>query len=170
MVWQYINFPILATKKGTFTYSYSNPGIGRNQMMCCCRSQIASDYMKFSFNPLCLVYVPAPSPPPPSPPAPPFFLIPGLITTRVHSYTWYTGVSQNNFLRQKYLAFIFFEDLSKPPFFCRFAPVHFCNTFCRKMLSFFHHSTTRESFRIFLSSQLFSPLLNECQLFMPKDF
>jgi len=34
-------------------------------MMCCCRSQIASDYMKFCFNPLCLVYVPAPSPPPP---------------------------------------------------------------------------------------------------------
>ena len=34
-------------------------------MMCCCQSQIASDYMKFSFNPLCLVYVPAPPPPPP---------------------------------------------------------------------------------------------------------
>ena len=110
MVWQYINFPILATKKGTFTYSYSNPGIGRNQMMCCCWSQIPSDYMKFSFNPLRLVYVPAPSPPPPFPPAPPFFLIPGLITTRVHSYTWYTGVSQNNFLRQKYLAFIFWKS------------------------------------------------------------
>jgi hypothetical protein len=38
------------------------------------------------------------------------------------------------------------------------------------MLSFFHHSTIRESFRTFLSSQLFSPLPNECQLFMPKDF
>ena len=113
---------------------------------------------------------PPPLPPPPSPPAPPFFLIPGLITTRVHSYTWYTGVSQNNFLRQKYLAFIFFEDLSKPPFFCRFAPVHFCNTFCRKMLSFFHHSTTRESFPDFSFITTFSPLPKECQLFMPKDF
>ena len=38
------------------------------------------------------------------------------------------------------------EDLSNPPFFCRFASVHFCNTFCQKMLSFFRHSTTRESF------------------------
>jgi hypothetical protein len=38
------------------------------------------------------------------------------------------------------------------------------------MLSFFHCPTTRESFRNFRSLQLFSPLPNECQLFVPKDF
>jgi hypothetical protein len=39
-----------------------------------------------------------------------------------------------------------------------------------KMLSFFHHSTTRESFPDFSFITAFSPLPNECQLFMPKDF
>jgi hypothetical protein len=146
MVWQYINFPTLAIKKGTFTYSYSNPGIGRNQMMCCCWSQIASDYMKFCFNPLCLVYVPAPSPPPPSPPAPPFFLIPGRLSLpRVHSYTWYTRVSQNNFLRQKYLAFNFWKSFQSS-FFLPLCVRTFLQHLLPKMLSFFHHSTTRESF------------------------
>ena len=63
MVWQYITFQYLLYKKGTFTYSYSNPGVGRNQKMWCCWSQIAIDYMKFCINPLRLVYVPPPPPP-----------------------------------------------------------------------------------------------------------
>jgi len=138
-------------------------------MMCCCRSQIASDYMKFCFNPLCLVYVPAPSPPP-SPPAPPFFLIPGLLSLPVSTLPRGIQGCPKTISLDKNIWHPSFENLSKPPFFCRFAPVHFCNTFCQKMLSFFHHSTIRESFRIFLSSQLFSLLPNECQLFMPKDF
>ena len=68
MVWQYIYFPTLI-KKGTFTYSDSNPGDSRSQKMWRCCSQIASDYMKFYINPLRLVSVP----PPPLPliPAPP---------------------------------------------------------------------------------------------------
>ena len=141
MVWQYITFQFLLHKKGTFTYSYSNPGVGRNQKMCCCRSQIAIDYMKICINPLCLVYVPAPSPPlsPRTSSAPSFSGL-VLITTLVHSYTWYTGVSQNNFLKQKYLASSFEKNLSKPPFFCRLASVHFCNTFCQKFSPF---STTQ---------------------------
>ena len=63
MVWQYITFQLLLHKKGTFTYSYSNPGVGRNQKMWCCWSQIAIDYMKFCINPLRLVSVPPPPPP-----------------------------------------------------------------------------------------------------------
>jgi len=43
---------------------------------------------------------PPPSSPPPPPVPAPSFSYPSLITTRVHSYTWYTRVSQNNFLRQ----------------------------------------------------------------------
>ena len=55
-------------KKGTFTYSDSNPGDSRSQKMWRCCSQIASDYMKFYINPLRLVSAP---PPPPLIPAPP---------------------------------------------------------------------------------------------------
>jgi hypothetical protein len=39
-----------------------------------------------------------------------------------------------------------------------------------KMLSLLHHSITRESFPDFSFVAAFSPFLNECQLFMPKDF
>ena len=145
MVWQYINFQHLLHKKGTFTYDYSNPGDGRNQMMCCCWSQIAIDYMKFCINPLCLVFVPPPLPPPP-PPAPPLLShTRSLITTRVHSYTWYTRVSQNNFLRQKYLAFNFWKSFQSS-FFLPLCVRTFLQHLLPKMLSFFHHSTTRESF------------------------
>ena len=109
-----------------------------NQMMCCCQSQIAIDYMKSCINPLWLVYVPAPSSPPPPPVPAPSFSYPSLITTRVHSYTWYTRVSQNNLLRQNiWHSSFFFENLSKPPFFCRFASAHFLQHLLPKMLSFF---------------------------------
>ena len=67
MVWQYIYFSTLI-KKGTFTYSDSNPGDSRSQKMWCCCSQIASDYMKSYINPLRLVSA---LPPPPIIPAPP---------------------------------------------------------------------------------------------------
>jgi hypothetical protein len=39
-----------------------------------------------------------------------------------------------------------------------------------KMLSLLHHSITRESFPDLSFVAAFSPFLNECQLFMPKDF
>ena len=54
-------------KKGTFTYSDSNPGDSRSQKMWRCCSQIASDYMKSYINPLRLVSAPSP----PLIPAPP---------------------------------------------------------------------------------------------------
>ena len=66
MVWQYIYFSTLI-KKGTFTYSDSNPRDSRNQEMWRWCSQIASDYMKSLFNPLRLVSA-LPPPPPPAPP------------------------------------------------------------------------------------------------------
>ncbi len=47
-------------KKGTFTYSDSNPRDSRNQEMWRWCSQIASDYMKSLFNPLRLVSAPPP--------------------------------------------------------------------------------------------------------------
>ena len=167
MVWQYINFPILATKKGTFTYSYSNPGIGRNQMMCCCWSQIAIDYMKFCINPLRLVYVP---PPLPSHQLRPFFpklgpyhhpvftLTRGIQgcpkTISLNKNTWHPAL-------KKLLQTSFFLPLGVRTFLQHLLP---------KMLSLLHYSITQESFSIFLLPQLFSPFPNECQLFMPKDF
>jgi hypothetical protein len=45
------------------------------------------------------------------------------------------------------------------------ASVHFRNTLCRKMLSLLHHSITRESFPDLSFAAVFSPFLNECQLF-----
>ena len=66
-------FQLLLHKRGTFTYSDSNPGDSRNQKMWRCCSQIASDYMKLCINPLRLVSVPPPPPPPPdTSPAPSF--------------------------------------------------------------------------------------------------
>ena len=97
MVWQYIYFPTLI-KKGTFTYSDSNPGDSRNQKMWRCCSQIASDYMKSCINPLRLVSAP---PPPPFTSSAPCFSGFGPYRQPRYSYTWYTGVSQNNFLWQK---------------------------------------------------------------------
>jgi hypothetical protein len=66
--WNGMTIHILSNsiKKGTFTYSDSNPRDSRNQEMWRWCSQIASDYMKSSFNPLRLVS--APSPPLPAPP------------------------------------------------------------------------------------------------------
>jgi len=169
MVWQYINFQYLLHKKGTFTYSYSNPGVGRNQMMCCCWSQIAIDYMKFCINPLCLVFVPPPLPPPLAPAPPLLSQAWSLSPHCVHSYTWYTGVSQNNFLKQKYLASSF-EKTSPNLLFLPLGVRTFLQHLLPKILSFFHHSITRESFPDFSFAAAFSPFPNECQLFMPKDF
>ncbi len=56
-------------KKGTFTYSDSNPRDSRNQEMWRWCSQIASVYMKSCFNPLRLITAP---PPPPTSSAPSF--------------------------------------------------------------------------------------------------
>ena len=108
--------------------------------------------------------------PPPSRQLRPFFLRPGRLSLPVSTLTRGIQGCPKTISLDKNTWHPTFENLSNPPFFCRFALVHFCNTFCQKMLSFLHHSTIRESFRIFLSSQLFSLLPNECQLFMPKDF
>ena len=93
-----------------------------------------------------------------------------LITTLVHSYTWYTGVSQNNFLRQKYLASIFQKKSFQPPFFLPLDVRTFLQHLFAKNAFLLHHSMIRESFPVFSFVAVFSPFLNECQLFMPKDF
>ena len=64
--WNGMTIHILSNsiKKGTFTYSESNPRDSRNQEMWRWCSQIASDYMKSSFNPLRHVSAPPPPPPP----------------------------------------------------------------------------------------------------------
>jgi len=79
MVWQYIYFSTLI-KKGTFTYSDSNPGDSRNQKMWRCCSQIASDYMKSYINPLRLVSAPPPPLPAPPPVSQASALIASLVT------------------------------------------------------------------------------------------
>jgi len=57
------------------------------------------------------------------------------------------------------------------PFLRCFTPAHFHNTPCWKnALPFFRQSLIRESFSRFLLRYNFSPFLNECQLFISKDF
>ena len=63
-----------------------------------------------------------------------------------------------------------FEKSFQSSFFCRFVSVHFCNTLCQKCSPFSTTQQPENLFPIFLLLQLFSPLPNECQLFMPKDF
>ena len=137
MVWQYITFQLMLYKKGTFTYSYSNPGVGRNQKMWCCWSQIAIDYMKFCINPLRLVSVPPPPPPSPLAPAPPLLSQAwSLSPPCVHSYTWYTGASQNNFLKQKYLASNFEKTSPNLLFSAAWRPYIFATPFAKNALPF----------------------------------
>ena len=171
MVWQYITFQYLLHKKGTFTYSYSNPGVGGNQKMWCCWSQIAIDYMKFCFNPLCLVYVPAPSPPPPFPPAPPLLSqTRSLITTRVHSYTWYTRVSQNNFLRQKYLAFNTWKIFSILLFSAALRPYIFATPSAKNALLFPPLNNPRIFSRFFSYYSFFHPCLTNANYLCRRIF
>ena len=168
MVWRYINFPTLI-KKVTFTYCDSNPGDSRSQKMWRCCSQIASDYIKSYINPLRLVSAPPP-PPPPRTSSAPCFSGSGSYRHPCYSYTWYTGVSQKQLPLTKVLGIQLLKNLSNLLFLCRTAPVHFRNTLCQKMHSLLHQSSTRESFSRSFFHYSFSPFLDKCQLFMPKDF
>ena len=134
-----------------------------------CCSQIASDYMKLCINPLRLVSVPPPPPPPPHTSSAPSFSYPSLITTRVHSYTWYTRVSQNNFLRQNIWHSSFLKIFPNLLFSAALRPCIFTTPSAKNALLFPLLNNSR-IFPDLSLLQLFSPLPNECQLFVPKDF
>ena len=125
--------------------------------MCCCRSQIAIDYMKFCINPLCLVYVPAPSPPPHQlrpffPKLGPYHLTVFTLTRGIQGCPKIISLDKNT--RHSTL-----KNLSNPPFFCRFASVHSCNTFCQKCSSFSTAQGPENLSPIFSSPQFFHPCL-----------
>ena len=114
----------------------------------------------------------SPPPPPPSPlaPAPPLLSQAwSLSPPCAHSYTWYTGVSQNNFLKQKYLALNFEKTSPNLLFSAAWRPYIFATPYALNALPSLLLNT-QESFSFFLLPLLFSPFPNECQLFMPKDF
>ena len=171
MVWQYINFQYLLHKKGTFTYSYSNPGVGRNQKMCCCWSQIAIDYMKFCINPLRLVSVPPPPPPlsPRTSSAPSF---PSLVAYHHPVLTLTRGIQgcPKTISLNKNTWHPVLKKLLQTSFFLPLGVRTFLQHLLPKMLSLLHYSITQESFLDFSFAAAFSPFSNECQLFMPKDF
>ncbi len=117
-----------------------------------CCSQIASDYMKFYINPLRLVS----APPPPLPPhtsSAPSFSGSGAYRHPRYSYTWYTGVSQNNFLWQKYLAFNFWKISLIFFFFAAWHPSR------KNALPSSSVINPRILFPFFLSLQFFHPSL-----------
>ncbi len=144
-------------QKGTFTYCDSNPRDSRNQEMWRWCSQIASDYIEFPFNPLRLVSAP---PPPPVPP----------LVLRVASYrhprwssTWYTGVSQNNFLWQKLLALQHLTSLFQSPFLSCLTPVHFMqHPLPKKCTPFFLPIINPRTLFPLSSSSRFLSFLNKC--------
>ena len=126
--------------------------------------------MKFCFNPLGLVYVPAPSPPPPSRQLRPFFLRPGRLSLPVSTLTRGIQGCPKTIPLDKNIWHSTFENLSNPPFFCRFASVHFCNTFCQKCPPFSATQQPENLFRIFLSSRLFHPLLTNANYLCRRIF
>jgi hypothetical protein len=86
------------------------------------------------------------------------------------AYTWYTGVSQNNFLDKNTRHSALKKSL-QTSFSLPLGIRTFLQHLLPKMLSLLHYSITRESFPDFsFVAAFFSPFLNECQLFMPKDF
>ena len=171
MVWQYITFQLLLYKKGTFTYCDSNPGDGRNQKMWRCWSQIAIDYMKFCINPLRLVSVPPPPPPPSLAPAPPLLSrARPLITTLVRSYTWYTGVSQNNFPRQKHPALSFEKISPNLFFFAAWRSYIFATPFAKNALPSPPLNNPRILPRFFFCRSFFHPSLTNANYLCRRTF
>jgi len=116
------------------------------------------------------LYLSRPLPPLPSHQLRPFFLRLGRLSPPLFTLTRGIQGCPKTISFDKTPGIQLLKNLSNPLFLCRLAPVHFYNTFCRKMLSLLHYSITRKSFPDLSFVAVFSPFLNECQLFMPKDF
>ncbi len=123
-------------KKGTFTYSDSNPGDSRSQKMWRCCSQIASDYMKFYINPLRLVSV---LPPPlPLVPAPPLLSQARvLITTLVTLTRGIQGCPKTTSFDKSTWHPTFEKSLQSSFFFAARHPYIFATPFAKKCTPFF---------------------------------
>ena len=63
-----------------------------------------------------------------------------------------------------------FENLSKPPFFCRFASVHFCNTFCQKCSPFSAAQYPRIFSGFFFYHSFFHPCLTNANYLCRRIF
>ena len=171
MVWQYITFQYLLYKKGLLLTVIRTRGLVETRR--CGAAEARSQLITWSSAlTLCASYMSRPLPPPsPLAPAPPLLSQAwSLSPPCVHSYTWYTGVSQNNFLRQKYLASNFWEIFSKPPFFCRLASVHFCNTSCQKCSPFSTTQCPRILSRFFFCRSFFHPFLTNANYLCQRTF
>ncbi len=170
MVWKCINFQFLLHKKGLLLTVIRIRGFAETRR--CGAVAVRSQVITWSSTlTLYALYLSRPLLPPSSlTPAPPLLSqARSLIATLVHSYMWYTGASQNNFLWQKHPAFNF-EKIS-PILFCFAAwrSCFFATPFAKNALP----SPLLNNPRILLDfsfAAAFSPFSNECQLFMPKDF
>ncbi len=93
-----------------------------------------------------------------------------IITTPVHSYTWYTGVSQNNFLRQKYLAFNFWKIFPILLFSVALRPYIFATPFAKNALLFPPLSNPRIFPRFFFYHSFFHPFLTNANYLCRRTF
>ena len=171
MVWQYINFYTCYIKKGLLLTIIRTRGLVENQMMCCCQSQIAIDYMKFCINPLWLVYVPAPLLPPPPPPAPPLLSHTLRLSLPVSILTRGTqGCPKTISLDKIFGIHLFWKSFQTSFFLPLCVRALFATPSAKNALLFSTVQWPKNLFRIFPCYNFFHPLPNECQLFMPKDF
>ena len=170
MVWQYINFQCLLHKKGLLLTVIQTRGLVETRW--CAAAEARSQLITWSSAlTLCASYLSRLLSPPPLPPAPPLLSQTRLlITTPVHSYTWYTRVSQNNFLRQN-IWHPTFEKSFQSSFFLPLCVRTFLQHLLPKMLSFFHHSITGESFPDFsFYCSFFHPCLTNANYLCRRIF
>ena len=137
MVWQYITFQYLLYKKGLLLTVIRTRGLVETRR--CGAAEARSQLITWSSAlTLCASYMSRPLPPPsPLAPAPPLLSQAwSLSPPCVHSYTWYTGVSQNNFLKQKYLASSFEKTSPNLLFSAAWRPYIFATPFAKNALPF----------------------------------
>ena len=109
-------------------------------------------------------------PPPPSHQLRPFFLMPGRLSQPLLTLTRGIQGCPKIISLDKNTWHPTFEKSFQSSFFLPLGVRTFLQHLLPKMLSLLHHSVTRESFPALSFVAVFSPFLNECQLFMPKDF
>ena len=113
---------------------------------------------------------PPPSSPPPLRQPRPFFLIPFAYHYPCpFLHVVHKGVPKQ-FPWTKILGIQLFENLSEPPFFCRSASVHFCNTFCQKCSPFSTAQQPENLSGFFVHYNFFHPYLTNANYLCRRIF
>ena len=169
MVWQYITFQYLLYKKGLLLTVIRTRGLVETRR--CGAAEARSQLITWSSAlTLCASYMSLPLSPPPPAPAPPLLSQAWSLSPPLLTLTRGTQGCPKIISLDKNTWHPTFEKSFQSSFFLPLGVRTFLQHLLPKMLSLLHHSVTRESFPALSFVAVFSPFLNECQLFMPKDF